>query len=433
MSTATRQYDPVDSLVPPEIEDSSQGRAFASLSLLLALLILRPWDVFPALATVRPLMLVTILTIGLFLSGRPRIEFLNVRPAKLLLALLFMICVSVLFSYWPSQSFAIATDYTKQIVLFVLIVNLVTTLSRLKTFIVVFVGGCTCHGALAVIDFASGGGQRMVGIAEPYFGDPNDLALSLVLVLPLAWWLGSVVQTRLARFAAYACMLVLVSGIVATQSRGGLLALLAAIAVMVFRQGRERRGTLLLTVAAATALSVVILPADVFDRYLTITKYQQDESAMIRLAVWNAGMQMFADHPLTGVGAGTFETVYGQRYIDRKSAGNIWRAAHSSYVEIAAELGLIGLIIWLAILASAFNSLFQSQRLLDLPVLENDIDRYVFVEQLLRWNSALFASVVGFLIGAAFLSRGYDMLFMIVLALIAVLLRKSMALAGPSH
>ena len=81
---------------------------------------------------------------------------------------------------------------------------------------------------------------------------------------------------------------------------------------------------------------------------------------MTRLALWKAGARMFGDHLFTGTGAGTFVIVYGESYINRKVGDNTWRAAHNSYIQIAAELGIFGLMIWLSILASGFLSLWLS-------------------------------------------------------------------------
>jgi putative inorganic carbon (hco3(-)) transporter len=413
----------------PERGDPAQRLPFGLLTSMLAFFILRPWDLFPVLGAVRPMMLITSLTIAAFLLSRPVIEFWNVRPAKLLVVFLGVICFSVLFSYWKSQSFSIATDYLKQIALFILIVNLVKTHDRLRMFIAVFVAACTYHGVAAIIDFSAAGGARLTGIAEPYFGDPNDLALSLVMVLPLAWWLSSVVASRWIRLAIYCSMLAMIAGVIASQSRGGLLALIAAMAVLIGYQGREILGTLTMTLAAAVAFSVLVLPADVFERYRTITEYQKDESAVTRLAVWKAGVTMCADHPLTGIGAGAFESVYGQYYIDRKRAGNIWRAAHSSYVEIAAELGVFGLAVFLAILSSAVVLLIQSRQVLNRLARFHPVGSVDLVGPLRSLNAALLSSVGGFLVGAAFLSRGYDMIFMIILSLIAVVSRKTQSFA----
>lgn len=415
-----------------ELGDSRRRLPFLALLIFMGLFFMRPWDQFPALGAVRPLLLMTVIVVVLFLRTRPQIEFLSLSPIRLFLAMLLVMCVSVLFSYWPSQSLTAAIEYMKQIALFVLIVHLVTTLDRLKQLIMVMTACSAIHGGLAILNYASGGVERLEGVAGGYFGDPNDLALTLILVLPLSWWLSSMLVARLPRLLICGCMLLMVGGVIATQSRGGLVALLAAVAVMVVTQGRERIGALILMLTAAVAFAVVVLPSDVFDRYSTITEYQEDESAMTRLAVWKAGIRMFGDHFLTGTGADTFELVYGEQYLDRQF-GPAWRAAHNSYLQIAAELGICGILIWLAILASAFLSLLKSRSLLAMLDHDPSGESSLATKHLRDLSAALLASLTSFLVGAFFLSRGYDLLLMVLIALIAVLLRSVESLSAETH
>jgi len=422
--------------VDDEQDDARQRLPFAALLVLISLLFLRPWDHLPALSAIRPALVMTGITVGLYLLSQPHpIKILSIRPVPLFLAQLLVMLISVLFSYWQSKSLTITIDYAKQIALFVLIYNMITGLGRLISVVAVLVSCCAVHGAFAIANYAAGVEVRLEGIAAGNFEDPNDLALTLVMILPMAWCLGGVVSTRWQKILVYGAMLLLVGGVIATQSRGGLLALAAAVAVTIFGQGRERRRALLLTLGAAVALTAIVLPADVFDRYATIHEYEKDESAMIRLAVWKAGAEMFADHLFTGTGAGTFSTVYGQSYINREVGGNMWLAAHNSYVQIAAELGIFGLVIWVAIVVSAFLSLLRLRRLLTDDSFSDDnfsngAEPSALVDQLRKWNAALLASIVGYLVGAVFLSRGYDLLFMILLAFIAVLSRRVEAIAA---
>jgi putative inorganic carbon (hco3(-)) transporter len=410
-----------DFLLIPDPEGVSRQAPYWALLVYLTMMLTRPWDYITALAAVHPMVLFMAITIGLFLLGHPRIEFLSVRPMKLFLAYMAAICWSVVFSYWPTNSLTLAVEFLRQILMFTLVVNLISTLGRLRGIVTVVSACCAYHGAKAIYAFATGTGDRLQGFVEPYFGDPNDLALSLTLVLPLTWWLGATAKSRLGQLAAYGAILLMVGGILSSQSRGGLLALIAAAGVLFVRLEQRQRIQLMATTAVAVILAVAVLPEDTFSRYSTITEYEKDESAQIRLAIWKSGLQMFADHPLTGTGPGTFEIVYGKSYINRNVAGNTWRAAHSSYIELAAELGLGGFLIWVSMQVTAFVSLFRSHRLLKNA--EYEAEDWVLVDQLRKWNTALLAAMTGYLIGAAFLSRGYDMLQMMVFALIAVLVR----------
>jgi O-antigen ligase len=258
-------------------------------------------------------------------------------------------------------------------------------------------------------------------MGQGVFYDPNDLALSLVMIFPLSWWCFRSAASGYRRFLAFLGMLTIVGGIMAAQSRGGLLALGAAVCVLGYRS-RNSLTPLAATLALTAAAVLVVFPSGVFDRYASILQYQTDESAVARLAVWKAGLQMFADHPLTGVGAGAFETVYGMYYIDREGAGNIWRAAHSSYIEVAAELGIFGLLAWLAVLASGFFTLVRARRALSMSEPAFDEQR-----ELSNWVDAATASLVSFLVGGMFLSRAYDVVLIILLAMASVALRVSLS------
>ena len=268
-----------DAAYESEIEEGRQRLPFYALLLFIALFFLRPWDQFPALAAIHPMIWMTFFTVGLFLRSRPHIEFLSLSPMRLFLAMQFIICMSVVFSYWPSRSFEEAIEYLKQIAFFVLIVHLVTTIERIKLFSLVMVGCCAIHGGIAILNYASGREERLEGVAGGYFGDPNDLALSIILIMPIAWWASTVTSSKLQKTAVYFCMMLMVGGVISTQSRGGLIALIASVAVMVVTQGRERIGALILTLVAAVVFAVVVLPDNVFDRYTTITHYEQDEVA----------------------------------------------------------------------------------------------------------------------------------------------------------
>ena len=424
----SQDYGVAEFDVVAHTEDRREAAAFASLLLFTALFFLRPWDHWPLLAAARPMLLCTALTIVLFLLSRPRIALLSVRPTGLLLVQFAVMCFSVIFSYWPSQSVAVATEFFKHIVLFVLYVNLLTSLDRLQKLAGVLVFCGAVHGCFAIVNYSGQGSERLEGMTTGYFRDPNDLALAMVMILPIAWCLGSLCESRWKRLAVFACALLLIGGIVATQSRGGMLALFGAVTIIVGTSSRERRMALGVGLVVVTALVIAFLPTDVLDRYTTIAQYDRDESAMGRLAVWRAGLQMFLDHFFTGTGAGTFSTVYGQLYIDRATAGATWRAAHNSCVQVAVELGVVGLITWLCIVYSAIASIGSTRR--QVALMDEADYAPPDVHSVRLWADALLGSLVGFLIGAMFLSRAYDLLFLLLLAMIAVVARSAAALGG---
>jgi O-antigen ligase len=102
---------------------------------------------------------------------------------------------------------------------------------------------------------------------------------------------------------------------------------------------------------------------------------------------------MLKSSPVWGVGAGLFTSYYP-------------RAAHSSFVQCFAELGLVGYLMWLAIIMLTLDDLRQTT-----AVAEEE------ASELRRWSRAVSVALMGFLVGAIFLSRAYDVGLFILLAL----------------
>jgi O-antigen ligase len=70
-----------------------------------------------------------------------------------------------------------------------------------------------------------------------------------------------------------------------------------------------------------------------------------DASNELRLRIWKAGLRMFIDHPILGVGAGQFQTAYGTTYAGKQHVA--WMNPHNLFLQVACELGLVGLIIFI--------------------------------------------------------------------------------------
>jgi O-antigen ligase len=90
---------------------------------------------------------------------------------------------------------------------------------------------------------------------------------------------------------------------------------------------------------------LAILPDQYKERYSSITRSEIDASSQGRVDAWRTGLRMFVDRPLFGVGIGCFGVAHGTEY----SRGN-WLEAHSLYVQIVAEIGLVGTIAFLLLL-----------------------------------------------------------------------------------
>jgi O-antigen ligase len=160
---------------------------------------------------------------------------------------------------------------------------------------------------------------------------------------------GSPLVLRSARTVAWlAAIPVLTVGVLATGSRGALVAIVAGLLVAVRVRPPTAFGprTLLAGVVGGVALAAAVAWFLAHHPYLVVRLGRTgsaDPNVEHRLALWRAALDAFVSHPLLGIGYGQFTSYAG--YV------RLWRAqvAHQTYLSMAAELGLLGLgvFVWL--------------------------------------------------------------------------------------
>jgi len=215
------------------------------------------------------------------------------------------------------------------------------------------------------------------------FGDPNDLAMSLIVVLPFLF--SAVISEQsgfLRRVLAVGAIGVLGYALVLTQSRGGFVGFAALIATYTYRRfGR-------LSAVAAGVLAVVVMLAAGPSRFQQIDS--SEASAQGRIQSWAAGLQMLKSQPILGVGFGNFGD-YNQL------------TAHNSFVHSFAELGVIGGVCFVGIWYWFFVTTTAARDIAGAARSRLALD--------------ILASGVGVMVCAVFLSRQYSPVLYVPLAL----------------
>lgn len=222
-------------------------------------------------------------------------------------------------------------------------------------------------------------------------GDPNYFTASAVLCVPIAFYLIVRTSRQFDRWFAATCLVLIAAAILVDSSRGGVLAL-AAVGVVVFLQYRGRR-MLVLLLGCALAVGLLLSPVSPLARLL-----HPDSGGVIaaddRLELWSAGLRMITQHPLMGIGLDNFKAEVPD-YLE--PGQDIDFIAHNTYVQMAAEMGLPGLLAFLWILVVTFRSLARSRR----RAAEADS---TFIHCM---ASGLFAGLAGFAIAMFFLSAEF--------------------------
>jgi putative inorganic carbon (HCO3(-)) transporter len=192
---------------------------------------------------------------------------------------------------------------------------------------------------------------RSIFAGLPYANE-NDVAFTLATTLPFALWVAR--EPGLRRIVALASAGTIAAAIVLTFSRGAFLGLAAAAIWKLFAD-RRNLGGIVVGVIAAAAITIVLIqvnPTQVHNASIAKQKSAQ-ENVITRLAAWSGAARLAEEHPFVGVGPGNFQS-YFYDVTGRPPGTEKLVQVHNTYLDIAAEVGPIGLILFVAFLAVAF-------------------------------------------------------------------------------
>lgn len=321
------------------------------LLLYLFIFLYRPGEVYPALSVIRLEFIVGVTTLILAVIHRKMHEGVLRLPVDRvtvsLLAFWVVIYLTTLTSFYPSATIDAGENFAKTLVFYYLIVTLIDTRPKLNAFIVLYVLliGKVCFDAYT--GYQSGafthtmGMDRMTG-ATSVGGDPNSLATTIAVSVPFVVATALVFKQFFFRIPllGMAAGMLMILGI--TGSRGGFL---AAIGVVLggFAFSRNKIMTAFIIVLLAVVFWVT-LPGQYQSRYLTLTDVDDlNQTSTGRWDVWKVGIQMFINRPLLGIGIGAFPTAHGSGAF----GGGKWIQPHNFMVQLAAESGVVGIVVWL--------------------------------------------------------------------------------------
>jgi putative inorganic carbon (hco3(-)) transporter len=237
----------------------------------------------------------------------------------------------------------------------------------------------------------------------------NYFALVLVALVPLAADRALHAAALSARWLARAGLALILAALFFTYSRGGFAALAAILLLMALATPRIPRIAFVLAPLALIA-GLAFLPATYVDRMSTFGqiwsglrgRHVDDSAIRGRISEVRSAFMMIGDHPLFGVGSGNYEIRYpSYARVVALDGRREERAAHSLYLEVGSENGLIGLAVFGGLLVS---TLLGVQRTRARFAADHDAESA-------RLATALGISFAGFLIGSLFLHLSYPRFF----------------------
>jgi len=221
----------------------------------------------------------------------------------------------------------------------------------------VYVAASAVAACCGLLTFAVGADRRVGGP----IGDPNDFAFFLLPAVALGLAVRRTARRRWPWDAATVVVLVAVLG---TLSRGSLVGL-AAMVVVALAAGMVRlRGTAALAAAVAAVAGLV---AVTFPGLVSVSLHQKDfvaqQNVSERLDLWSAAAEMTVDHPVLGMGPGAFALRHGAFLTSLPDDVNHpLDVAHNTWLELSSELGVLGLVAFVAVLVVAFRQAWSVWR-----------------------------------------------------------------------
>lgn len=384
---------------------SSRGKhwlAFAGVYLFTLLMYARPHEIMPGVFGGLPLpKIVAISSILIYLVSKLCAgEALIVWTLELKMMTLFW-AVGLLFApvaASPRDSLNVLFDpLIKILIVFAMQIALVDTIPRYRAMMGIMVF-CQALYSLSVVNtFLTGGYSEMSSFHARisgwglYLKNPNDIACVLALMSPLSV-ICALLQRGWKRWLFFACTGVTAVAILFTYSRSGFLALIASCGLLIWKATRGRRVKVLLPIAVIAAVLLVAAPGKYRARLSTIFNNEADptNSAQERKEHMTRAYEVAIRRPIFGVGMGNFH-IYAIKEM----------RAHNAYLETAAELGVIGLIIFLVIILAPLRSLHRIERETAADGPRPDPGKHIV-------SACLQASFVAFIIYGFFGSVQYD-------------------------
>lgn len=314
--------------------------------------------------------------------------------------------ITTVFSFFPILAWEQWDKVWKIQLMTLLTLMLITNAKRLNGFVWVIALSIGYYGVKGgIFTIATGGSYRVWGPEGTFIGGNNEIALALIMIIPLIRYLHLQETRRWIRYALAAAMVLCAVSAIGSQSRGALLAILA-MGGYLWLKSRNKFITGIYALIAIILIAMV-MPAEWYERMNTIRDYQEDASALGRINAWHVAFNVAMER-ITGGGFEMFlPPVFSQYAPNPLDVHDV----HSIYFEILGEHGWIGFILWISIGLMAW---LRAGRII--RTCKGDRD--------LKWAADLAGmvqvSMIGYAAGGTFLGLAYFDLYYHLIVMVLV-------------
>lgn len=332
--------------------------------------------------------------------------FFSTWQARLFFVLYFIATLSYMTKGRVVWNYSHWLTYSSFAVLFFIALALIDSLERVRWVVLSGIGSLGLASLYVLRDWQQG--HNLYPGYRPGWvvGDPNYFTVNALLFMPVALLLLRQTRPRWQWLFCLGCFALTLTAVMFSASRGGFIGLVAASTYFLARSRQRIRNLILVCLS----ILVLGLPLEVSPvERLLHPDQSDDEAKQTRIALWSGGLKMITESPILGIGLDNFPFEV-PKYVnpdDMPRYETLYRVAHNSYVEIAAELGVPALLIFMAMLFSSIGSLERVGR-----VAQASGDDF-----LRRVALGLQAGIVGGAVAIFFVSGEYQKLFWLALFL----------------
>jgi O-antigen ligase len=369
---------------------------YAGLYIFSILVLFRPYELVPGLGFLASTAFyVAALTLLIFIPTQLSTEgSMTAFPTevKCVLAMILLAVVTIPIGKDAGNSWLVFKDmYIKAVLMFIVMVNVLRTRRRLMgmMWLSLAVGVILSYMAIGMYMRGELKSDRVMVEIGGMFGNPNDMALHLVTMMPIAVGLALGAKSRLVRLLYFAMAGAFVAGNMVTFSRGGFLGLIVTGAVLAWKLGRKQRLNVVLASTVIGGLVILLAPGNYGLRILSIFYPALDpvgsndqRRELLMRSIW-----VTLRNPW-GIGIGNSPVMNDYNL-----------QTHNAYTQVSSELGIFGFVAYIIFIVSPFRKLAAIERTL---IAENKQDWFYYL------SVGLQASIAGYMVSSFFGSVAYN-------------------------
>jgi O-antigen ligase len=368
--------------VPAEGRSPISAAAFASLIVLIAFAQLDA--VGNRLSAGLPTSLYTLFygltaalaAVALFDGRGSRLAGVPAGGARLAGGLLLWALFAWTLSRYRTEGWDYWVDFLVAAGLLALVVALVDSERRLRAVIWTMIASGLVSALIVYIDYSTG--ERLVSTAEAAVSaefdgfarsaggsDQNPTTAAQMLMVSAGLLLGQIVRHGRYRLAGALLLLACLGALGIMSARSAVLGLVAMAGLVLLSLRRERGSAIVAAgLLGLLALALFLAPPALVERFAVLGDWSGDPTLYRRLSYLRAGADLFAGSPIWGVGPGNFPLYFAGadfRYLPGREP--VPRELHNMYADVAVELGIVGFLLFAALVVKGLRSAAAAAKL----------------------------------------------------------------------